>query len=306
MYRVSAAAAVPAVGTTTGDCECVWSVGGLKLGVARPGKCGGSRTGRVTTRSLNAPSPPPGEMSILAEQYLEVHGNTYNFANVDKHRHNLVGQQQSKYPDRSNVGLDRRTSHKEDTPSVVKVDTKSTYHRDTRTCYLCNKAGHIARDCRVVKKPILASQSSAKAMHASVKSDECIILAHERVGDDQRVTIDNGSRGVQTRELSTESDTPVANMSVVEGRICGRTGNVSVLRDTGCSGGIIRRSMSSEDSFTGETRTCVMLNGDTFRAPVVNIMVDTPYFTGRFNALSVEKPVYDICGGKYTRRAGCE
>ena len=24
-----------------------------------------------------------GEMSILAEQYLEVHGNTYNFANVD-------------------------------------------------------------------------------------------------------------------------------------------------------------------------------------------------------------------------------
>ena len=37
-----------------------------------------------------------------------------------------------------------------------------------------------------------------------------------------------------------------------------------------------------------------MINGDTFTAPVVNIMVDTPYFTGRFNALSVEKPVYDI------------
>ena len=37
-----------------------------------------------------------GEMSILAEEYLEVHGNTYIFANVDKHRHNLVGQHQSK------------------------------------------------------------------------------------------------------------------------------------------------------------------------------------------------------------------
>ena len=36
-----------------------------------------------------------GEISILAEQYVEVHGNTYNFANVDKHIHNLVGQQQS-------------------------------------------------------------------------------------------------------------------------------------------------------------------------------------------------------------------
>ena len=236
-----------------------------------------------------------GEMSVLAEQYLEVHGNTYNFANVDKHKQNVVGQQQSKYTDRSNVGMDRRMGHKEDTPSVVKVDTNSTYHRDTRSCYLCQKVGHIARNCRVVKKPSPASQSSVKAMHAIVKSDECVTLAHECVGDDQRVTIDNGSRGVQTRELST--DTPVANMPVVEGRISGRTENVSVLRDTGCSGGIIRRSMCSEDSFTGETRTCVMINGDTFTAPVVNIMVDTPYFTGRFNALSVEKPVYDIVVG---------
>ena len=236
-----------------------------------------------------------GEMSTLAEQYLEVHGNTYNFANVDKHKHNVVGQQQSKYTDRSNVGMDRRMGHKEDTPSVVKVDTNSTYHRDTRSCYLCQKVGHIARNCGVVKKPSPASQSSVKAMHAIVKSDECVTLAHERVGDDQRVTIDNGSRGVQTRELST--DTPVANMPVVEGRISGRTEKVSVLRDTGCSGGIIRRSMCSEDSFTGETRTCVMINGDTFTAPVVNIMVDTPYFTGWLNALSVEKPVYDIVVG---------
>ncbi len=86
-------------------------------------------------------------------------------------------------------------------------------------------------------------------------------------------------------------------MPVVEGRICGRTGSVRVLRNTGCSGGIIRRSMCSEDSFTGETRTCVMIKGDPFTAPVVHIMVDTPYFTGQFNALSVEKPVYDIVVG---------
>ena len=55
--------------------------------------------------------------------------------------------------------------------------------------------------------------------------------------------------------------------------------------------------MCSEDSFTGETITCVMINGDTCTVPVVNIMVDTPYFTGRFNALSVNKPVYDIVVG---------
>ena len=40
-----------------------------------------------------------------------------------------------------------------------------------------------------------------------------------------------------------------------------------------------------------------MIIGDTFTAPVVHIMVDTPYFTGPFNALSVEKPVYDIVVG---------
>ena len=71
-------------------------------------------------------------------------------------------------------------------------------------------------------------------MHASVKRDDSTALAHECTGDDQSVTIDNGSRGVQTATLST--DTPVAIMPVVEGRICGRTGSVSVLRDTICSG----------------------------------------------------------------------
>ena len=110
-----------------------------------------------------------GEISILAEQYLEVHGNTYKFANVDKHRQNMVVQQQSKSPDRSSVCLDRRTSRKEENPTVVKVDNKSTYHRDTGTYFLCNKVGRIARECRVVKKPSLAPQSIMKAMYASVK-----------------------------------------------------------------------------------------------------------------------------------------
>ena len=40
-----------------------------------------------------------------------------------------------------------------------------------------------------------------------------------------------------------------------------------------------------------------MINGYTFTAPVVIIMVDTPYFIGWLNALSVEKPVYDIVVG---------
>ena len=123
-------------------------------------------------------------------------------------------------------------------------------------------------------KPSLAPQCIVKVMHASVTSNGCTKLAHERVLDDRRVTIDNVRKGVQTRTFST--DTPVANMPVVEGRICRRTGSVRVLRDTGCSGGIIRRSMCSEDSFTGETRICVMINGDKFTVPVVHIMVDTP------------------------------
>ena len=70
----------------------------------------------------------------------------------------------------------------------MKVDAKSTYHRDTRTCCLCNRVGHIARECRVVEKPSLAPHS-VKAMHASVKRDDSTALAHECAGDDQRVTI---------------------------------------------------------------------------------------------------------------------
>ena len=40
-----------------------------------------------------------------------------------------------------------------------------------------------------------------------------------------------------------------------------------------------------------------MINGEMFEAPVVKINVDTPYYSGALQALSIENPVYDLVVG---------
>jgi len=72
---------------------------------------------------------------------------------------------------------------------------------------------------------------------------------------------------------------------------------VSVLRDTGCSTVVVRRSLVSEDLLTGEKATCVLIDGTVRRTPVANIDIRTPYFSGTVRALGMERPLYDIIIG---------
>ena len=65
-----------------------------RYNVSRFKGCADARAGMsVVTRNLRIfimerKPNDIGEMSELAAQYFEVHGNTYIFANVGKHRHN--------------------------------------------------------------------------------------------------------------------------------------------------------------------------------------------------------------------------
>ena len=87
-------------------------------------------------------------------------------------------------------------------------------------------------------------------------------------------------------------------MPVMTGRI-GDT-KVSVLRDSGCSGIVVRRSLISDDQLTGEHRVCVLIDGTVRKVPVANVNVNTPFFTGKVEALCMQKPVYDVILGNVT------
>ena len=96
--------------------------------------------------------------------------------------------------------------------------------------------------------------------------------------------------GVVGSALST--DLPVFTV-----KTCGYKGNVSALRDTVRLGAVVRGSRCNIGSYTGEKKLCLIINGEVFQAPVVNIRVDTPYYTDELQALSIENPVYALVMG---------
>ena len=72
---------------------------------------------------------------------------------------------------------------------------------------------------------------------------------------------------------------------------------VKVMRDTGCTGAVVRRRLVKADQFTGKEKRYRMLDGTEGRAPIAKIFLKSPCFTGELEVLCIEKPLYDLIVG---------
>ena len=72
---------------------------------------------------------------------------------------------------------------------------------------------------------------------------------------------------------------------------------VIALRDTGCTGCVIRRSLISDDQLIGKESDVTLIDETTQRYPLAVIDVDCPFFTGKTEALCMEDTLYDLVIG---------
>ena len=86
-----------------------------------------------------------------------------------------------------------------------------------------------------------------------------------------------------------------AKMPVSEGRVSNKP--VQVLRDTGCSTVVVRRSLVSRDQLTGRTIVCLMIDGTARRNPTALVEIESPYLTGTVEAVCMDRPLYDVIIG---------
>ena len=141
-------------------------------------------------------------MIVLPEQYLEVHGNTYNFASADnKPRQNKDNYLKRNDYSQGKCAYDQLNSSPKSTDLIKPLSAPPA--RETRTCFLCNKkpssypGSNLAMHARQVEK-----RTSARAIMRSMKREN---------GNSQV------ERGVEIGVLSPELST---DMPVVIGRIC--------------------------------------------------------------------------------------
>ena len=275
------------------------------------------------------------ELAHLAEHFQEARGTTFGVS---------PSCNDKKYQQRQ-VPYKKQHDSKPTTSSGTQ-GTGDFTRPPRRVCFICERPGHLARDCRdqrararyhktaamkfggksSTQQNVKQPSKTQSGEHQEVKQCTCTCPLHGQTTTptssqtSQQSTVTSAACLVVERcleECCVETDhvtlrcgheLPVLsaactghareNLPVSEGWLGEQ--KVQVLRDSGCTGTVVRRELVSEDMLTGETRMCVLIDGTVRRFPVARIFVRTPYFTGYTNALCMQKPIYDLIIGNIT------
>ena len=88
---------------------------------------------------------------------------------------------------------------------------------------------------------------------------------------------------------------PRSRLPTAVGTINGK--EVRVLRDTGCTGVIVKRNLVSENQFIGKECGVTLINDSQQKCPVARININCPFFRGSTNALCIDDPAHDLVIG---------
>ena len=204
-------------------------------------------------------------------------------------------------------------------------------------CYVCGKVGHIAKNCfkRVTVGAMMPTTGASTMRQGSIyrnpmwggnqntgpnsqgrneqQNKTVYCRSHRKPWCSECFEIEPADRHTCGAMLDSEvklscgctvpliaeacslGKTHSSKMPIAEGKLFGQT--VRVLRDTGCSTVVVKRSLVPDSCLTGETVICGLIDGSLRQNPVALIEVDTPYLKGQVKATCMTKPMYDLIVG---------
>ena len=220
-----------------------------------------------------APGDLPMMMS-LAARFASAHSSSITYEKADE---------------RPNINHSGNSS-----ANHFKQNANKTNLRPVLKFYLCNQPGHFISNCPQGRpvgnhSPSLVEDGSHVAGNAAITVDEpdhqcSIALSGAELKCGCRVPV----RG----NLCVEEGKQLPMMEGFVGKHC-----VGILRGTGCSGVIVRRSLVEPSEFTGKKRTLMMVDKSLIQVPTAICIVNCPVFSGRVEALCLEDPVCDVIIG---------
>ena len=101
--------------------------------------------------------------------------------------------------------------------------------------------------------------------------------------------------GLPRKDSKGTCDFPRSRLPTAIGTVNGR--EIRVLRDTGCTGVVVRRSLVSDGQMLNKQSGVTLINNYYQRCPMARIDIDCPFFSGTTDALCIDDPAHDLVIG---------
>ena len=174
-----------------------------------------------------------------------------------------------------------------------------------KKCFMYGKQGHEARNCRSGRQRSGGQNRNGLPVQRGQVSAGCLVKPPEvkPTEEEIRACIKDDklllASGKKIPIVSNACLEPLAGerlkMPVVKGRVGEKT--VDVLRDTGCSGIVVKKNLVSEDQLTGDFNVMLLIDNTARKVTIARITVDTPYFKGQVEAQCLPDAIYDLIIG---------
>ena len=105
----------------------------------------------------------------------------------------------------------------------------------------------------------------------------------------------SSSEGLPHKDSKGTCHFPRSRLPTAVGTVNGK--EVRVLRDTGCTGVVVRRSLVSDGQMLNKQSGVTLINNYKQRCPMARINIDCPFFRGSTDALCIDDPAHDLVIG---------
>ncbi|KAK7094801.1 hypothetical protein V1264_006302 [Littorina saxatilis] len=235
------------------------------------------------------------DITDAAERYLIAHGRTLGTSKSSKpfqksgNQGNQPAKGQTESAPSSNEGQNitcfhcnakgHRVANCPQKKNNGHVNDKAQEHRRR---YYDNKRQTSGSNQQVCASSVILPRA-AEQVDTPLDVEECL--------SDGQLLLANG----KSISVVASAAVSVSNMPVSKGFV--EKQEVTVLRDSGCNGVIVKEDLVPTEKFTGDFKWTLMADSKCVRAPVAKIQIDTPYFTGEVEAVCLKKPLYDLLIG---------
>ena len=214
------------------------------------------------------------KIAKIADQYLEAHG---------KHLFSPASRKPTVQPERDEA------KNTKINPTALHCFKCNTHGHNAvncptmaKKCFLCGKQGYEARNCRSGGRTSGGQSKDGNPVQRGQVSASCLVQPPEVKPTDEEVKAcikDDKlllACGKKIPLLSSAGVEPLTGvrrqMPVVKGRVGEKS--VDVLRDTGCSGLVVKRDLVSEDQFTGDFNVMLLIDNSARKVPIAKNVVD--------------------------------